>query len=590
MREVKRDSAPPVRMASGAAALYRFGEFTLDAGRAQLNRGDSTVALRPKTFDVLACLVRNAGRTVGREELMQAVWRDVIVSDDSLVQCIVELRSALGAQGRGLIRTIHRRGYLFDAAVTEAGGPAVPGSKAKSLAVLPFQLLTAAGDEDRTLALGMADALILRLSGTGRIVVRPTSAIMRYATTPVAALAAGRELEVDWVLEGRIQRAGNRLRITAQLINPANGQTLWTDKFDEEMTNIFSVQDSIAEKAAASLVTALGMRERQGLSRRDTTSFEAYEAYLKGRFFWAKRTESDLKASIDYFGHAIRIDPGYALAHAGTANSYNVLGAYGLILARDAFKAAKEAALRALELDNRLAEAHASLAFARAHHDHDWTGAEQGYREAIELDPHYATAHQWLALAYFARGRFEAGLGESRAALSADPLSLIVNTTLGNYFYYSRQFEQAIVQLRKTMRLDPGFVRAHYELGRTYIALDRYDLAIAELERAASLSDRSAAMLAALGRAYALAGSTPEALRILDELADLAQQRYVSAFHFAVLHVGLGNPDIALGCLERAYEERFNWLVFINVDQTFDPVRSEARFARLVRRLGVSSS
>ena len=610
------------------AGSHRFGPFVLDVARGELRRGDEPVQLRPKTFEVLHHLAQNPGRLIGKEEFFRIVWRDVIVTEDSLVQCITELRQALGDTGRTLIKTVPRRGYLFNLqspdsvpppegapwgalgvalssrhrwvaaaavllaaaiafTITRKPEPSHP-APVRSLAVLPFSTLGTPGTVDESFGLGMADAVIIRLSGLRQIAVRPTSAVIPYAAQPVSPIRAGRDLDTDLVLEGHLQRARDRVRVTAQLIDVRAGSTLWTGTFDERFTDIFALQDALATKVVASISMSLSQQEMRQLIRRDTSNQDAYEAYLKGRYFWGKRTEKALEQSISYFEQAIAMDPRYALAYAGLADAFNLVGAYGSVAPREAFVRAKEAALQALEIDGTLAAAHASLAFAKAHADHDWAQAETEYRKAIALDPGYATGHQWYALSLVALGRFDDAIGEAREGLRADPLSLIINTDMGRHFYYARRYDESIAQLRRTIDLDSSFMRAHFELGRAYGMKGQHDLAIAELQRAAALSKRSAAALAALGAAYARAGQGAEARRILRELEDRAKQAYVSAYHFAVIHAGLGEISAALSFLVKSYDERFNWVVFANVEPEFDGLRADPRFADLVKRLRVS--
>jgi len=561
----------------------------LDVARGELRRGDEPVPLRPKTFEVLHHLAQNPGRLIGKEEFFRVVWRDVIVTEDSLVQCITELRQALGDTGRTLIKTVPRRGYLFNLQSPGSRKPE-PSHPApvRSLAVLPFGTLGTLGTVNEGLGLGMADAVIIRLSGLRQITVRPTSAVIPYAAHPASPIRAGRDLDADLVLEGHLQRAEDRVRVTAQLIDVREGSTLWTGTFDERFTDIFALQDAIAAKVAASVSASLSQQEMRQLIRRDTSNQDAYEAYLKGRYYWGKRTDKALEQSISYFEQAIAADPEYALAYASLADAFNLVGAYGSVPPLEAFVRAKEAALRALEIDGTLAAAHASLAFAKAHADHDWAHAETEYRKAIALDPGYATGHQWYALSLAALGRFDAAIAEAREGLRADPLSLVINTDMGRHFYYARRYEESVEQLHRVIDLDANFIRARFELGRAYGRRGQHDLAIAELHCAVALSNRSAAALAELGAAYARAGQGTEARRILRELDGRVKQAYVSNYHFAVTHTALGDISAALDCLEKAYDERFNWVVFANVEPEFDGLRADPRFADLVKRLRVS--
>jgi TolB-like protein/tetratricopeptide (TPR) repeat protein len=570
---------------------------------------------------VLEHLVRNPDRVVTKEELFEAVWAGVVVTDDSLVQCVKELRQALGDNAQEIIRTLPRRGYMLGAKVSEASAvapaatrtpwtriaaiaalvtafaiglavwfgrdPAPAARPAASLAVLPFALLGGEDPGEDPLALGLADALITRLSAIDRLVVRPTSSILRYRGTLVDPQAAGRELGVEYVLDSRLQHGDGKLRITFQLINVADGTTRWADRVETAGPGLFDMQDTIAERVAASMLETLSRDDRRLLRRRDTDNPESHLAYLRGRHFWAKRTEGGLATSIVEFRRAMALDPANAAAYAGLADAYNLLAAYGAADPQQSFSQAKAAALHAIALNPDLAEAHASLAFAMAHQDRDWAAAEIEYRRAIALAPQYATARQWLALALAAQGRSDEAIDEARRAIASDPLSLIINTDLGRHFYYARRYDEAIAQLRATVDLDPSFPRAHVELGRSYKQKGQHELAVAEITRAVQLTDRSAAALAELASAYAAMGDHTRAQSIVAELDQRARNTHVSPYHFAVAYAGLGDRGRALEQLAAADAERFNWMVFVNVEPEFDALREESAFVALVERLHV---
>ncbi|HET6411197.1 MAG TPA: tetratricopeptide repeat protein [Anaeromyxobacter sp.] len=610
---------PGERQDPSPLPLLSFEGFTLDLARRLLRRGEDEIRLRPQTFDVLGILAQAPNRVVSKEALFASVWRSVSVTDDSLVQCIHELRAALGDPAQRLIRTVPRRGYLLAAEVTtceraparrwtipatalaiaaatlatvaawqalHVPAPERPGS----LAVLPFLPLAAAAEDDTILGLGIADALILKLSAVTRLVVRPTSSVVRIAPGDEAR-ASGRRLGVDYVLEGHLQRSGQALRVTAQLIAVQTGAALWSDRFEVEASDVFRVQDAIAERAAASLLRSLSRDERKLLARRDTAIPEARLAYVRGRYLWSRRTESALEASVAQFQRALDLDPRYALAASGLADAYNLLGAYGSRVPRASFERAMAAARSALEIDETVAEAHASLAFAIAHHDHNWERAEREYRRALELAPGYATALQWLALCFAAQGRLDDAIATSRRAAEADPLSPIIATDVGRHLYYARRYPAAIEQLRSAVELDPTFARAHQELGRAYRQQGLPDLAVVELTRAVALSDRASAPLAELASARAAVGDARGARAIADELERRAQGgTYVSRYHFAVIAAALGDTERAVAELRAAYEDRFNWIVFIGVEPQFDALRSVPAFQEIVARLRGSGS
>ncbi len=610
------------------APVWRFAGFTLDGARERVLRGDEELRLRPQTFRVLESLVRHANRVVTKEQLFESVWAGVVVTDDSLVQCVTELRQVLCDAEQKLIRTVPRRGYLLAADVDRGAPPAaaaniapprkqarttmialaaaaalvavvltvfalrigapVPPARIVSLAVLPFASLGADEGADEFLTLGLADAVITRLSAIDRLATRPTSAILRYRKGATDPQAAGRELGVDYVLDSRLQRTQGRLRITFQLVAVADGTTRWTDRVEVKDTGLFEAQDVIAERVASSMLERLSREDRRLLRQRETENPESHLAYLRGRHFWSRRTAAGLATAVAEFQRAIASDPRNAKARAGLADAYNLLAAYGSADPRRSFAQAKAAALEALEIDANSSEAHASLAFARAHADRDWPAAEEGYRRAIALAPGYSTARQWFALAHAARGRPLEAIDEARRALQSDPLSLIINTDLGRHYYYARRYDEAIAQLRSTVDLDPSFPRAHLELGRAYRQKGLHDLAVAEITRSVQLSERGAAALAELVSAYAALGDRARALAILDELEERSRATHVSPYHFAVAWAGLGDVRRAMTELEAADVERFNWVVFANVEPAFDALRGDGAFVALVDRMRVT--
>lgn len=615
------------------AGIVAFGDFKLDATRASLKRGTEEVHLRSQSFDVLRFLVAHRGRVVAKEELLNAIWGSVRVTDDSVVQCIMEIRAALGDSAQQVIKTVPRRGYLFDASVEEER-PVTPGIRSategsringesrgrravlwataavfavlvagvivwratgnpapavdRAIAVLPFAWLESAPADDY-LGRGMADALINRFSRIRGLNVRPTSAVMRVPPETRAQDAA-RSLGVEYVIEGHLQRTQQRLHVSVQLVAAKDGRVVWSDSYEVEEGDVFKAQAAIAEQAALALTTHLSQRDLEQLRRPDTLDHEAYVAYLTGQHYLSKRSKVGLQNAVAQFERAVSRDPSFARAYAGLADAYDLIGAYGSVEPRKAFRAAMDAAATALKLDPDSAEAMTALAFANAHANHDWKGAEKLYRDALNRAPHYATAHQWLALCLVANGRFAEAIEEARRGLLADPLSLIIHTDLGRHFYYARRFDEAVEQLKHAIELDTNFVRAHQELGRAYKQKGLYAQAIQEIGRAVQLSDRSASAVAELAHAHALAGERAVALALLSELQSRESAgSYVSAYHYAVILAGLGDRERAIDALEKAYEERFNWIVFANVEPEFDTLRAHPRFKALIGRLGVGT-
>jgi TolB-like protein/DNA-binding winged helix-turn-helix (wHTH) protein/Tfp pilus assembly protein PilF len=464
--------------------------------------------------------------------------------------------------------------------------PAASVPAATSIAVLPFkQLGVEAGDE--YFGLGVADVLITRLSNIRQITIRPTSAVLKYSGQAQDPAAAGRELGVDSVLEGNVQRAGEQIRVTVRLVSVRDGAPLWAEKFDAKFTDIFKVQDSISEQVARALMLKLTGEEQVRLTRRYTDNTEAYQAYLRGRYFWNKRTEKSFENGIKYFRQAIELDPNYALAYAGLADSYLLLGSYSFQPPTDAMLKARTAALKALEIDDTLAEAHTSLAVVKYRYDWDWSGAEREFKQAIELNLNYPTAHYWYAHFLVQMERFDEAMAEAKQALALDPLSLITNHIVGLIFYYVRQYDQAIEQYRKTLDLDPNFDAARLFLGRAYVQKGMYTEAIAELQKAIGLNEDNLRITAALGHAYAVSGRGGEAQKVLNKLKELSKRRYVPPFDVALIYAGLGEKDEAFAWLEKAYEERaVRRFLFLKIEPAFDGLRSDSRFQDLLRRMG----
>ena len=483
-----------------------------------------------------------------------------------------------------LLVVLAATGYYFRA---KQAAPPAPATPLKSIAVLPFKPLVAES-RDESLEMGMADTLITRLSSIREIVVRPTSSVRRYTRLEQDAVAAGREQRVDAVLEGSIQKSGERIRITVRLVNVGDGQQLWVGRFDEKFTDIFTLQDSISERVAGVLAVGLTGEERMLLTKRYTGNTEAYRLYLKGLYYSAKSTEEGLKKAIEHFRQALDIDPGYALAYAGLSESYSQLGVFGLMPMKESSSKAKEAATRALEMDDNLGQTHASLAVITMDYYWDWAEAERQFKRAIDLNPNYApirTSYSW----YLTRvGRSDEAIQEAKRAQELDPVSPDSNATLGFAFLFARQYDQAIEHFGETLEFDPNYLVAHAGLGVAYALKGMHEEAISEFQKARTISGGSTDMTALLGYAYAVAGQRSEAEKILEESNQLSRQRYVSPSHRAIIYTGLGEKELAFEWLEKAYEDR-NWvLVLLKVHPMFDPLRSDPRFLDLLRRMNLT--
>jgi DNA-binding winged helix-turn-helix (wHTH) protein/TolB-like protein/Tfp pilus assembly protein PilF len=454
----------------------------------------------------------------------------------------------------------------------------------KSIAVLPFKPL-AANNRDESLELGMSDSLITRLGSLRQVTVRPVSAVRRYTDLEQDAVAAGKELQVESVLDGNIQRAGERIRITARLVRVGDGKTLWTETFDENFTDIFAVQDSISQKIVGALALPLSGEDRHQLTKKYTANPEAYQLYLKGRYFWNKVTPEGFEKSLEFYRQAIDIDPNYALAYAGLADSYNLLGSYSVLPLKESHPKARAAAEKALEIDNELAEAHTSLAAVIADYYWDWTAAENHFKQAIALNPNYPVARYWYSQQLARMGRLDESIEEAKRAQALDPVSPSAIAHVGLALYRARRYDEAIAQLQKGLEINPEVLDGHIFLGFVYVQQGRSAEAVAEFQTVVKLAERNPSFLALLGYAYATGGKREEAQAILKELNSQATNRPVSPFETAMIYIGLGEREQAFIWLEKAFDERAWQLGFLKVEPTFDPLRSDSRYTDLMRRV-----
>lgn len=623
--------------------IYAFGDFQLHVARQSLysKPGDRWLRLTPRVFDTLLFLVEHPDELLDKPRMMAAIWPDVVVEENNLDQNISTLRRLLGER-RGdqrYIVTVRGRGYRFVAAVRKLAVSDLPnhdlaatgGEKAaeasdlpehrdtllsrikiwgivgltalavfamltlwqdgeqpgtmspptQTLAVLPFRPLTTA-DRNESLELGMAETLIARL-GNSRLVVSPLSAVRRYGNPDQGAVGAGRALRVDAVLEGHLQRDADRLRVSVRLVNVSDGRQLWAAGYDESFTDIFSVQDAIAAKVWAALTPEL-TGEEVTVFRRYTEDAEAYQLYASGRFHRRRGSEAGLREALEFFQRAIERDPGFAPAHVGLAESYAALGVFGIVPPHSAFPQARQAVDRALELAPDLGEAYASLGHIKVQYEHDWSGAELAYARAIDLNPNYAPARQWLGLYLSLSGRFEEGLEQMHHAQSLEPSSAIYGAMIGMLLTYQRRYDEAIEQLEKTLEMDPALATARMYLAMAYLRRGEYDLAMQHLEQSSSLTPGGAAYL---GQAYALSGRRSDAKAEVEKLIAESQQRYVSAYDISTIHAALGQPDETFAWLERAFDERSQLIGWVLWDPVFDGLRSDARYQEVVRRLNI---
>ena len=450
----------------------------------------------------------------------------------------------------------------------------------RSLAVLPFQTLGINGS-DKFLELGMADAVITKLANTGKVLVRPTSAIQQYAGTSRTPQAVGLEQGVDAVLDGRIQLDASQVRVTLQLIRVRDGAQLWADTLDTKFTDVFALEDSLSEMAAQAIRLKLTGEENRKFTRRPTENPAAYEAYMKGRYFWNKRTETGLKKGLDYFREAIKLDPSFAEAYVGVADSFATLGLYSVLPPKEAFPAARDAGSRALQMDDSLAAAHATLAFIQFYYEWNPTTSGIEFRRALAENPHYAMAHSWYAESLAAAGQYPRAIAEAQRALEDDPLSMIVSSNAGWTFALAGQTDRSIETLKKAIEIDPSFPRTHFRLGEVYEQRGQYASAIAELEQAVNLSGADPYYQASLGHAYAASGDAAKARHILQELQVRSAKEYVPPFAVGVIYAGLGENDQAFRWLQKATDDRSTSMVFLRSDPELAGLRGDPRFAQL---------
>ena len=574
-------------MNTSSAANYEFGDFRLEVSRRRLLRRGEAVALTPKLFDTLLHLVQNHDRVCEKEELMQALWPDTAVEENNLNQTISALRRSL-TQGAGedrYIITVPGRGYRFSAAVRSTPKDA---ATIKAIAVLPFKPLVLE-DRDEALELGMADTLIARLSQTRGTVVRPLTSVRKFTSLDQDAAAAGRELGVHSVLDGSIQRRGNLIRVTARLTNVADESSLWSQTFDEEFTDVFAVQDAISEKVAAALAMRLSTEEKKGLTKRYTENVEAYHLYLKGLYHLGKVTPPAIRKGIEFFQQAVEMDPVYALAYAGIAEAYRRLPITSDVPPKEAFPRAKSAALKALEIDDTLAEAHMSLGWVRFWYEWDWQEGEKELLRAIELSPSNGVAQMSHLVLLATQGRMDEAIQAGYRSVEFEPLSQIVNANLAWCLHCGHRDQEAVARLEKTLEIDPNFWVAHLNLGKIYTRQREYARAIAAFEKAKQFSGGNSETISMIGHASALAGNLTKAVESLNELKLLSSQRYIPPHNIAVIYAALGDKQQTCAWLEKAYEDRDVRLTLINVESKWDLFRAEPCFQSILKRVGLTS-
>jgi TolB-like protein/DNA-binding winged helix-turn-helix (wHTH) protein/Tfp pilus assembly protein PilF len=617
--------------------IYEFGPFRLEPAERKLLRGREIVELTPKAFDTLLLLVRNSGRLLDKDELISRVWPETFVEEGSLSNNIFVLRKALG-EDPAYIETVPRRGYRFVGAVRqlphaapahlekppETGAHGIPSLSAEarrpwpsraglviaavsllallasagwfyrhagrggetidSLAVLPF-VNANADPNTEYLSDGITESLINSLSQLPNLKVMSRDSAFRYKGRDTGAQTVGRELGVRAIFKGRVTQRGDTLNISAELINARDGSHIWGQQYDRKLADMVALREEIAREMAGAVRMRLTGAEEKRVTRSYTTNPEAYQNYLKGRYWWNKSAKEGFDKGIEYFQQAIAKDPTYALAYSGLSDCYSSLAEFGVVPAKEGYLRAKDAALKAVELDDTLAEAHGSLALVKSSYDWDWSGADKEIRRAIELNPSYIDAHRLHAEVLWQTGRLNEAIAETKVTLDLDPLSIDNNDTLGVEFFLARQYDQAIEQEGKVLELDPTFIDAYYFRGVSYLKKSMYNEGMTEFQKAVLISPGDTVALTGLGFGYGVTGKSIEAQKVLDKLNELSRQKYVSPVFMAKIYSGLREKEKAFAWLEKALEDRSIVSVgYIKTNPMFDPLRSDPRYADLLRR------
>lgn len=592
-------------MDGGGEQVYEFKGFRLEAAQRRLLYNGQPVPLKPKILDLLLLLVQMRGRLVEKDELMKEIWPNTIVEENNITVSMSILRKTLGEgrAGRQFIETVPGRGYRFVAAVKiisseeetppEPPGiaePAVAGesedreASIDSLAVLPLRNISKDPNSEY-LSEGITESIINKLSQISRLRVLAPSTVFRFKGKEVDPQEIGSLLKVRAVMLGRVMQLGEKLIIRSELVNVADGTQIWGEQYDRTLSDLLTTQDEIAKAIAESLQLKLTRQDQIRLSKRYTANTEAYNLYLRGRYFWNRYDKEWVLKSIEAFEQAIEIDASYALAYTGIADAYFRLSNIHAS-PREVLPKAKEAALKAVEIDNDLAEAHSSLGLLRVYYDHDWVAAEREFNRALELNPYLTLAHQRFGTYLKLMGRFDESATHYKHALELDPFSLQININLATIHYLKGDPETAIAHLKKTLELEPNYMPTHFVLGNAYIQQSNWDAAIAEFELIYRRDDEAYLALGFLGYCHAMAGRRAEAESLRNILQDVAKRKYVSPYGIIIICVALGQIDQAMELFEQLYIERNDWLVWLKVSPKLKHLHSDPRFRDLLRRIG----
>ena len=584
--------------------IYEFKGFRLDGPQRRLLHHGQPVQLKSKIFDLLLFLVEMRGQLIEKDELMKEIWPDTIVEENNITVSMSILRKILGEErlGREFIETVPRRGYRFVAEVkeipvaplkteTDAGATKAASHESSeaetpvdSLAVLPVR-----GDsEDQNveyLSDGITEAIINTLSQIPKLRVLARSTVFRFKAKDVDPQEVGKVLNVRAVVLIRVTQWADKLIIRSEMVRVSDGTQLWGQQYNRTPSDLLAIQEEIAKAISESLRFKLTLQQQTRLTKRYTENSEAYNLYMRGRYFWNRYSKEWVLKSIEAFKQAIAIDASYALAYCGLADAYFRLSNIHMP-PREVLPKAKEAALKAVEIDDDLAEAHSSLGLVRLYYDNDWAAAESEFKKCLELNPDFVGAHHRYATYLAFTGRFEQSLKYYRHALELDPFSLQINMNIGTAYYLMGEYEAAIRQLEKTLELEPDYMPTHFVMGCTYIQQGELMKAIEEFQYIYKLDEESYMALGFMGYAHALAGQMDEARNLLNILKDISLRTYVSPYSIVVIYLGLGLKEEALELLEHLYEEKNDWLVWLKVSPELKILRDELRFKDLINRIG----
>jgi TolB-like protein/Flp pilus assembly protein TadD len=549
----------------------------------ELRKQGLKIKLQDQPFQILVMLLEHPGQVVTREELRSKLWpaNTFVDFDHSLNKAINKLREALGdsAESPRFVETLPRRGYRFLEPFEHKQRRAID-----SIAVLPLENLSCDPEQDY-FADGLTEALITNLAKISalRVVSRTTAMHYKGVHRPLRELA--RELQVEGIVEGTVQRFGKRVRISVQLIHATADAHLWAESYERDLRDILGLEAELAQAIAREVQVTLTPQEQAQLAQAHVVEPEAYEAYLKGRYHWNRRSGDALAKGTECFQRAIERDPSYAAAYAGLADCASSAGWLGFIHPDEGCGKGKRLAQKALNMDANLAEAHTSLAWATVHYDFDFALSETEYERSIQLNPRYATAYMWFSLLLAATGRLEEAITECKRAVRLDPLALMISAGLGWIYWCAHRYDEMIEQFRKTLELDSNFAPPHWGLGLAYSGKSMHEPAIAEMRKAVELSHGSTLVVGLLGEAYAIAGYRDDAQEVLAQLEGISKQQYVTPYIIARIYAALDKSDEVFLWLETAFRERAAWMVYLSVDSRLDSLRSDPRFQDLLRRM-----